>query len=152
MTKSHLTHLAVTVRRHEEALLELERALRAGRREGIMTVYEHDIPSSLAPGIFIEVERLREEIRGVKQHYGLAAENVSDRRRLVAKLSLLSVDLEGANSRSMAGYGDLDEKERKPLDNHVDRMIDTVNRLRGIIGALNPVADRLPRSRRDDGD
>jgi hypothetical protein len=146
MTEAHLTHLAVTVRQLEEALLELESALRADQREGIMTVYEHDVPSALAPAIFTEIERLRDEIRSVKERYRLAAETISDGRRLVAKLLLLAINLEGANSRSMAGYGDLDEKERKPLDDHVSRMIDTVNKLRELIGPLNLVPDRPPRT------
>ncbi len=145
-------HLAVTMRRLEEVLLEVESVLGPDWQEGIMAVYEHDIPPSLAPKILVEIQHLRSDIRGVKRHYQLSVETMSDRRRLVAKLSLLSVDLEGSNSRHMTGYGDLDEKERKPLDDYVNRMIEAVNRIREVIGAINLVSDRPPRSPRNDGD
>jgi hypothetical protein len=48
----------------------------------------------------------------VKEHYQLAVKTISDRRRLLAKLSLPSIGLESAHPRSMTAYETPDEEER----------------------------------------
>jgi hypothetical protein len=144
MTEAQLRHLTVTMRRLEEALAEIESGLRGKQPEEILTAYEDDIPTSLKPAVLKRIRCLREELRGAKQHFQLNVEGVSNRRRFATKLSLLSIDLEGATSRYMAGYGELSDEERAPLDNRINRMIDMIDELRAMIGSLRLVPDKPP--------
>jgi hypothetical protein len=135
MTEAQLSHLSAVMHRLEEALVDIENGIEPGRREEIMAVYRNDLPSSQKPAICREIEHLRHELRSVKERYTLTAELISDRRRFVARLALLSVELEEATSRYMAGYGTLPEVERNPLDSQINRMIGMVDSLRAIIAA-----------------
>jgi hypothetical protein len=144
MTEAQLRHLTVTMRHLEEALAEIESGLRAKQAEEILKAFEDDIPTSLKPVILKRIRCLREELRGAKEHFPLNVERVSNRRRFATKLSLLSIDLEGATSRYMTGYGELSDEERAPLDNRINRMIDMIDELRAMIGSLRLVPDEPP--------
>jgi hypothetical protein len=115
----------------EDALVEVEAAL-APAPDLLMTTYQDDVPASARPAIEEHVGRLREEIRAVKNSYGLGPQVISNRSRLSAKLSILSVDLVEATSRYMRAYGEIPQSEQAPLDDMIGAIIalvDSLNRL-----------------------
>ena len=131
MTESHLRRLSVTMRGLEEALLEVQRAL-APSPELAMSVYQDDIPDSARPAIGELIGQLREEIRVVKARYGLGSEVISNRRRISAKLTIISIDLTEATSRYMQAYGAIPKEEQGGLDPQISKIIslvDEVNKL-----------------------
>lgn len=151
MTEGQLTHLSVTMRRLDEALAEIENGLKPDCPKQIMTVYDDDLSPSLRPVILGEIQRLRSELWTVKRRYSLPVDTVSNRRRFIAQLSLLSIDLEGAKSRHMAAYGILNEAERRPLDEQINGMIDVVDNVQAMIGAL-PIVPEQTEERRSGKD
>jgi len=93
------------------------------------------VPSSRKPAILTEIERLRHELRNLKERYNLTLETISDQRNFTAKLALIAIELESATSRYMAGYGAVDEGEWAPLDRQINRMVELVENLRMMIAA-----------------
>jgi hypothetical protein len=129
MTESHLRHLAVVLRALEEAMLEIEDALK-GVPEGDMSIYEDDIPQAARPAIRDHIEKIRDQIRTFKETYGLAPQLVSNRGRVWAKLLLLSIDLTETTSRHLRAYGEIPEEEQEPLDDRLANMIALVESLK----------------------
>jgi hypothetical protein len=99
-----------------------------------MTVIEDDIPVEVRPSMLDTINKVSVEIRKVSESYGLAPQIVSNRRRFLAKLSSLSVDLIEATSKYMKAYGEVPEAESGPLDNQIGTMIALVEKLVGLIG------------------
>jgi hypothetical protein len=132
MTESHLRRLSVSMRALEDALVEVEAALSAAP-ELLMTTYEDDVPDSARPAIAEHVRRLREKIRAVKDSYGLNSQVISNRSRLSAKLSILSVDLAEATSRPMRAYGEIPQSEQGPLDSRIGAIISIVDSMNKLI-------------------
>ena len=132
MTESHLRRLSVTMRAVEEALLAVEAAL-AGPPYLVMTSYEDDIPHPMHPAIRELIQKLRREVQTVKDRYRLDPQTISNRRRLSAKLSLLSINLTEATSTYMRGFGEVPKHEQRPLDDRIDKMISLVDGLNGLI-------------------
>jgi hypothetical protein len=122
MTESHLRRLSVSMRALEDALLEIGAALAPGP-DLLMTTYENDIPEAPRPEIEQRIRRLREEIRAVKDSYGLNSQVISNRNRVSAKLAIVSVDLAEATSRHMRAYGEIPQHEQAPLDNRIGAII-----------------------------
>jgi len=135
MTEAQLRHLSSVMRRLDEVLLEIESAIESSRPKEIIIIHQNDVPSSRKPAIFAEIERLRHELRKVKERYKLTVETISDRRSFTAKLALIAIELEGANSRYMAAYGVLHQEELAPLDRQINRMVELVENLRMMIAA-----------------
>jgi hypothetical protein len=116
----------------EAGLAEIESALVSESAGPILTAVENDIRPEIHPEIRNLIARLKQEILAVKQTYSLAAAVISVRRRLNAKLSLLSIDLTEATSRHMRAYGEIPEAERAGLDQQIvkmRRMVDELNAL-----------------------
>jgi hypothetical protein len=132
MTESHLRRLAVTMRLLEDVLLEVEAALEACPHL-LMTIYEDDIPRSVRPAIQEQIRHVREEIRVVKDRYGLESEAISNRRRIAAKLAILSVDLTEATSRYLRAYGEVPEEEQGALDHQINKLISLVERINSLV-------------------
>lgn len=132
MTESHLRRLAVTMQALEDALLEFEAALR-GAPDLLMTIYQDDVPVSARPAIQEHIRRLRREIRIVRDRYGVEAELISNRRRISAKLSLLSIDLTEATFRYLRAYGEVPKDEQDGLDEQVARVISLLNDLNKLV-------------------
>jgi hypothetical protein len=132
LTESHLRRLSVTMRRLEDALLEIEAALKSPTNL-IMSVYEDDVPHSAQPVIRENIRRIREEIRIVKARYGLGLQVTSNRQRMSTKLSLLSVDLTETTSRYMRGFGEVPEDEQRPLDDQIGKVISLVDNLNKLV-------------------
>jgi hypothetical protein len=128
MTESQLRRLAATMRGLEDGVDELAAALRR-RDERTMTVFTDDIPAEVRASMLDSISRMSLEIRKVRDGYGLAPQIVSNRRRFLAKLSSLSVDLTEATSKYMKAYGDVPEAERELLDNQVGTLIALVEKL-----------------------
>ena len=135
MTEAQLRHLSSVMRRLDEALLEIENGIGPGSHKEIISIHQNDVPSLRKPAILTEIERLRHELRNIKERYNLTVETISDRRNFTAKLALIAIELEGANSHYMAGYGVVDEGERAPLDSQISRIIKIVDSLRAMIAA-----------------
>jgi hypothetical protein len=117
----------------EDGLDEVVTAL-TRRDERAMTVIEDDIPEEVRSSLLDTINQVSVEIRRVREGYGLAPQIVSNRRRFLAKLSSLSVDLIEATSRYLKAYGDVPEAESGPLDNQIGTMIALVEKLLGFIG------------------
>jgi uncharacterized protein involved in exopolysaccharide biosynthesis len=132
MTESHLRRLAVTMRALEDALLEIEAAFDEPP-ETAMTTYENDVPHTALPAVRERIEQLREEIGGVKGRYGLDPQIISNRRRITAKLTLLSIDLTEATSSYMRAYGEVPREEQGELDDRILKLIAIVDDLNAII-------------------
>jgi len=130
MTESHLRRLAATMRALEEGLDEVAGALEESTK-GVMIKFEDDIPVQLRPEMLKVIAKLSTEIRKVKDRYELPAQVVSNRRRFVAKLSSLSIDLIEATSKYMRAYGEVPREERQPLDDQIGTMIGLVEELSG---------------------
>jgi hypothetical protein len=133
MTESHLRRLGVTMRALEDALLDIEAAFDAPP-EVTMTIYEDDVPHSALPAIRVRIDQLREEIGALKDRYALDPQIISNRRRISAKLSLLSIDLTEATSRYMRAYGEVPREEQGELDDRILKLIALVDELNGIVG------------------
>jgi hypothetical protein len=116
----------------EEALLDIEGAL-AEPPVLAMTIYEDDVPRSVRVGIRDRIAQLRDEIRAVKERYALEPQIISNRRRISAKLTLLSIDLTEATSRYMRAYGEVTPDEQGPLDSQIIKLIDIVDELNTIV-------------------
>jgi hypothetical protein len=117
----------------EDGLDEVVTAL-TRRDERAMTVIEDDIPVEVRSSMLDTINQVSAEIRRVREGYGLAPQIVSNRRRFLAKLSSLSVDLIEATSKYLEAYGDVPEAERGPLDDQIGTMIALVEKLLGSIG------------------
>jgi len=126
MTDSHLRRLSITMRALEDALLEIEAAL-SDPPDLLMTRYKDDVPRSARPAIQEHIQRLRKEIRIVKDRYRLDPEIISNSGRISAKLSLLSIDLTEATSRYMRAYGEVPKDEQAELDDRVGGVISLLN-------------------------
>jgi hypothetical protein len=133
MTEAQLRHLSSVMRRLDEVLLEIESTIQSNRPEEIVIIHQNDVPFSRKPAILAEIERLRHELRRVNERYKLTIEAMSDRRKFAAKLALIAIELEGANSRYMAAYGVLNQEERAPLDSQIYRMVELVENLRSMM-------------------
>jgi hypothetical protein len=136
MTESHLRRLSITMRALEDALLDMEAAL-AEPPVLAMTIYEDDVPHSVRAAIRERIGRLRDEIAVVKERYSLDAQIISNRHRILAKLSLLSIGLTEATSRYMRAYGKVPREEQGPLDDQIMQLIDIVDELMAIVGRMN---------------
>jgi hypothetical protein len=136
MTESHLRRLSITMRALEDALLDMEAAL-AEPPVLAMTIYEDDVPHSVRAAIRERIGRLRDEIAVVKERYSLDPQIISNRHRILAKLSLLSIGLTEATSRYMRAYGEVPREEQSPLDDQVMKVIDIVDELMAIVGRMN---------------
>ena len=132
MTESQLRRLTATMRGLEDGLDELAAAL-TQPIERTMTVFEDDVPAQVRSSMLETVGRLLVEIRRVRENYGLTPQIVSNRRRFVAKLSSLSIDLIEATSKYMKAYGEVPEPERGPLDDQIGKMIVLVEQLESLI-------------------
>ena len=132
MTESQLRRLTATMRGLEEGLDELAAAL-TQPIERTMTVFEDDVPAQVRSSMLETVGRLLVEIRRVRENYGLTPQIVSNRRRFVAKLSSLSIDLIEATSKYMKAYGEVPEQERGPLDDQIGKMIVLVEQLESLV-------------------
>jgi ABC-type arginine transport system ATPase subunit len=117
----------------EEALLDIEDALDVPP-DVIMTIYEDDIPDSALPTVHERIRQLREGIGAVKQRYELDPQIISNRRRITAKLTLLSIDLSGATSRYMRAYGEVPKEDRAELDERILKLIAIVDDLNATVG------------------
>jgi hypothetical protein len=133
MTESHLRRLSIAMRALEDALFEMEAAL-AKPPVVAMTTYEDDVPHSVRAAIRERIGRLRDEIGVIKARYSLGPQIISNRRRIIAKLSTLSVGLTETTSRYMSAYGEVPREEQGPLDDQVVKLIDIVNELIAIVG------------------
>ncbi len=116
----------------EDALLEIEAAL-SGTANRVMTTYVDDVSYAARPAIGERIQQLREEICAVKDRYGLAAEVVSNRRRLTTKISLLSIDLTEATSEYLRAYGEVPKDEQATLDQQITKMVNVLNELNGLL-------------------
>jgi hypothetical protein len=132
MRESHLRRLSITMRALEDALLAVEAALSATPNL-LMTVYEDDLPQTARPAIREHIQLLREEIRVVKDRYGLRSETISNRRRLLAKLTFLSIDLTELTSRYLRAYGDVPRDEQGDLDDQITKMIALVDNMQKLV-------------------
>jgi hypothetical protein len=132
MTGSQLRRLAATMRALEDGLDEIELAL-TEYRERAMTVFENDIPTTARPAMLETIRRLSAEIGKVKRRYGLEPQVVSNRKRFMAKLSALSIDLIEATSKYMKAYGEVSEEEKGPLDFQIAAMIGLVEELESLV-------------------
>jgi hypothetical protein len=90
------------------------------------------------------LEGLRREVQAVKDRYQLPVERTSNSRRIAVMLLFLSIDLERANSRQMDAYGTLSTKERRLLDDQINKMIDEVENLHAMMAPIRVVRDPLP--------
>jgi len=134
MTESQLRRLATTMRLLEDGLDEIATALMSPR-ERTMTVVQDDIPKSILPSMLELIAQLANQIQKMKFEYGLASQVFSNRKRFLAKLSSLSIDLTEATSRYMVGFGEVPEKERGPLDSRLSAMIALVEELATMLTA-----------------
>jgi hypothetical protein len=132
MTESHLRRLSVTMRGLEDALLDIEAAL-ADPPNLIMTIYEDQVPHAVRAEIRERILQTREEIRVVRDRYGLDSQVVSNRRRISTKLVIQSIDLTEATSRYLRAYGEVPKDERRPLDDQIGKMISLVDGLNKLI-------------------
>jgi hypothetical protein len=136
MNWSHVRRISIVMRALEDALVEIEDAVRSTPRcDKAMSIYEDDIPSSLKPSILLKVRQIRNQIREVKEYYGLEEDRVSNRRRLSSRLILLAIDVTEATSKYLRSYGDVPEEEKGPLDERMTRIEKAVAELQKIMNA-----------------
>ena len=100
----------------------------------LMTSYENDIPTSARPAIQEHIQQLREQIRIVKDRYGLESHVISNRRRISTKLSILSIDLTEATSRYIRAYGEVPKDEQDALDHQINKIISLVDEMNKLVG------------------
>jgi hypothetical protein len=136
MTESHLRRLSIMMRTLEDALLDMEAAL-AKPPVLAMTIYEDDVPHSMRAAVLERMGRLRDEIAVVKERNSLDPQIISNRGRILAKLSLLSIGLTEVTSHYLRGYGQVPREEQGPLDDQVMKVIDIVDELMAIVGRMN---------------
>jgi hypothetical protein len=136
MTESHLRRLSIAMRALEDTLLDMEAAL-AEPPALAMTIYEDDVPRSARAAIRERIGRLWDEIGVVKARYSLSPQIISNRRRILAKLSTVSVGLTEVTSRYMRAYGAVPREEQGSLDDQVVKLIDIVNELITIVGRMD---------------
>lgn len=101
----------------------------------VMTTYEDDVAEPVKQAIRTELVKLRDEITETKKHYDLYSDTISNRRRLIAKLSVLAIDLTECRSEYLRGYGAVPGEEREPLDERMSRLEAIVNQVRGLLSA-----------------
>ena len=122
----------------EDGLDEIASSLTSSRRR-TMTIFEDDVPKSVRPAILERIADLSARIESMKRSYGLTVPVFSNRQRLLARLSSLSIDLTEATSKYMVAFGTVHEGDRKPLDDRLSSMIALVEDIAKIVadGSLN---------------
>ncbi len=111
----------------EEHLLEFERLLQA---EVTCTVFRY-VPNPFPPHqrakLLELIANLKEQLRKMRDIFGLTTELVDLRWRLTVTLLHFSTNLEECQSRRIKGFGDLDDETAKRLDSYLQNLIATIN-------------------------
>lgn len=119
----------------EEAVLETERALDSPSNDLAYLMAEHvdDITVSAKPAIRAKLREIRTGIREMKERYGLRAQSLSTRRQLLARLSVVAVELAECTPGRLRGLGEVPKGQHEPLDELISRLEKMVNDLKRLI-------------------
>jgi len=121
--------LTVTVRKIDEQMNRLERALRHGTEAGLLYTIRDSYSPAEKEHLLEQIVRVRRVLKILKEKFHLEPMETDLRRIVVATASHLWVILEDSKSRRLKGYGEVPEELARELDPLLDELIRLIDAL-----------------------
>lgn len=130
----HRRRLESTVELIEAGLVRMERALLEAGRQGIVQAVDDTLASGERDLLIGRIRQLRAALAAFAETFALEQRPLDVRQILNAEVSTIWVMLENCRPKRMKGYGvELEEAQRRALDESVDQLVRQVNGLRSLL-------------------
>lgn len=144
LNESQQRHLAVFLQQLDRGLAEVEHLAEAPPSAAILRIERDDLPADYAAAIRDDLRELRAQIQSLGHRLELRPSERSRRRRTLALLLGMIVELEDAGSGGLQAYGPVDPSVPMHLDPTLRAMRAALQRMGSTLEATTPVGD-LPR-------
>ncbi len=132
MKEAHRRSIRAGLKVVEERLGEVEEIL-LGSNAGVTKGLAQDLSPRDAEAVLERTARLKGEVESLFRELGLERDEVSTRREVRGILVLLWEILEDMRPRKLGRYGKLAEEEAAHLGPYVERMLEEVEALLGLL-------------------
>ena len=137
-------HLAVFLQQLDRGLAEVEQLATAPPSRGILRVEQDDLPPDYAASIHADLRDLRARIHSLVHRLELQPSERSRRRRTLALLLTMIVQLEDAGSSGLRGYGPVDASVPAHLDPALAAMRSALQRMGAVLEPSGPASGTPP--------
>jgi hypothetical protein len=144
LNESQQRHLAVFLQQLDRGLAEVEQLATAPPSRAILRIEQDDLPPDYAASIRDDLHELRERIHALVHRLELQPSERSRRRRTLALLLTMIVQLEDAGSSGLRGYGPVDASVPAHLDPALAAMRTALQRMGAVLEGTGPASGTPP--------
>lgn len=131
MNENHKRVMEVYLYNVECFLEQIRREARANEMvsDQVLISSSYDIDERTRDDLLQGIASMLNEIRSIKQQYGLKPQSESSKRRIEAALTEIWITINDLRPGSLENYGPLEVEEREEVDSMVARLLCTLEKM-----------------------
>lgn len=133
LNKSQKASLTATLSSLEEAIHSIQEVFERSNKDYLFVEYDDDLSPDKKEGIVKELALMQRIADKIKQKFGLEAERVGIRRRILSEISAIWEYLHDSKARRLRRYGEVPYYLESELDPEIDNLIRSIEKIRKIV-------------------
>ena len=131
MNENHKRVMEVYLYNVECFLEQIRREARANEMvsDQVLISSSYDIDERTRDNLLQGITSMLNEIRSIKQQYGLKPQSESSKRRIEAALTEIWITINDLRPGSLENYGPLEVEEKEEVDSMVARLLRTLEKM-----------------------
>lgn len=129
---NHKRSLAITTRHIDKSIKEIESLFNNENTNSSVSEIVKNLPPEKRDAISELLKELKIRNEKLIQDFSLPAERMYEDRIVRGKISMMWVLLSDSTSKGLKGYGELPVEESKILDDHIESLLEIIDRLQSI--------------------